>query len=87
MSYREIRVRPVVRYIVTDFQCDDDMKNAQSQGYGIFENAHDANKIGELLAEETDACVFEPVRPLKIDWLRGPNEPLESIRWVLEETE
>jgi len=30
MSYREIRVRPVVRYIVTDFSASDDMRSQSS---------------------------------------------------------
>jgi hypothetical protein len=90
-SYREIRVRPVVRYVVTDFTCDEDYKNQRSIPYGEFDNVDRANAVAHALAEaETIAdgfldIVVEPARKLRIDWLRGPGEPREAIRWELSE--
>jgi hypothetical protein len=91
MSYREIRVRPVVRYIVTDFTCDDDYGNQRSIPFGEFDNVDRANTVAHALAEvETIAdgfldIVVEPARKLRIDWLRGPGEPKEAIHWELSE--
>jgi hypothetical protein len=80
--YREIRVRPVVRYIITEYHHDEN--SAGSQGVSAeFSNVHDANKIAEMLAEP--GVVFEPARGLKIDWQRGPGEPRDAIKWVLSE--
>lgn len=88
MSIHEIRVRPVVRYIVTEYIADDDMRNGSSSGYGTFDNVHDANRVASALAAEAGETVnLEPARALKIDWLRGPDEPKEAIRWELSEVE
>lgn len=93
MSYREIRVRPVVRYIVTDFTCDDDYKNQKSIPFGQFDNVDRANVVAYALAEAEAAAngskevVVEPARKLRIDWLRGPGEPQENIRWELSEAD
>jgi hypothetical protein len=96
ISYREVRVRPVVRYIVTYFEEESGDGNAgqSSVSYGMFENADHANIVGQAIAEREQRSperhvsdvVFEPVRPLKIHWLRGPGEPQEAIRWELRET-
>nr|WP_279183907.1 hypothetical protein [Acetobacter syzygii] len=97
MAYREIRVRPVVRYIITEFTCDDDMKNQSSTEWGEFDNAHRANVMansmryaehymgdnGVAVGPET---VVEECRPLRIRWERGPGEPKEAIQWKLEES-
>lgn len=86
MTYREIRVRPVVRYIVTDYTLDD--TSSSSVALGEFDNAAAANRIGALVAGDVGQdAVFEPARQLRIDWLRGPGEPKEAIRWELSETE
>lgn len=92
MSYREIRVRPVVRYVLTDFQCDENYGNQKSIALGEFENVDYANVVAYALATSAgrefgpDAVpVVEPARKLRIDWLRGPGEPQEAIRWVLSE--
>lgn len=91
MSYREIRVRPVVRYVVTDFTCDDDYGSQKSVPFGEFDNVDRANVVAYALAEAeaaangTPMCVVEPARKLRIDWLRGPGEPKEAIRWELTE--
>ncbi len=92
MSYREIRVRPVVRYIVTDFECSDDMRSQSSTSLGLFDNAKLANRVAEAVVDDarahTDQSVeFEPARQLKIEWLRGPGEPKEAIRWELIDQE
>jgi len=93
MAYHEIRVRPVVRYIVTEFSCDDEMRNGKSIEFGEFDNVHRANVVAYALSE-ADAtsngsaeCQVEPARALRIDWLRGPGEPQEAIRWELREVE
>ena len=86
MSYREIRVRPVVRYIVTDFSCDDDYGSQSSTQFGVFDNVESANTVAyALAADEPAKIVVEPARKLRIDWLRGPGEPQEAIRWELTE--
>lgn len=93
MSYHEVRVRPVVRYIITEFTSDE---NGQSStALGEFENVRAANRIGELVANSLNgppemsgksSVVFEPARALKIDWIRDPGEPKEAIRWQLSES-
>jgi hypothetical protein len=91
MSYREIRVRPVVRYVVTDFTCDDDYGNHRSIPFGEFDNVDRANVVAYALAEAEAAAngskeaVVEPARKLRIDWIRGSGEPKEHIRWELSE--
>ncbi len=87
--YREIRVRPVVRYIVTEFSCDEDYADQQSVPFGEFDNVERANEVAASLASvaERDGrqVVLEPARKLRIDWTRGPDEPREAIRWELSE--
>lgn len=91
MSYREIRVRPVVRYIVTDFTADNDFRDQKSIEFGEFDNVDRANVVAHALADaalkEGPKPVVETARKLRIDWLRGPGEPKESIRWELGEVE
>lgn len=93
MSYREIRVRPVVRYIVTDFTCDEDYGNQKSIPFGEFDNVDRANVVAYAMAEAeatangTAMAIVEPARKLRIDWIRGPDEPQEAIRWELSEVE
>jgi len=89
MAYREIRVRPVVRYIVTEFSCDDDYQNRKSIEFGEFDNVERANVVAFALAEAdatangSPECIVEPARKLRIEWLRGPGEPKEAICWQL----
>lgn len=90
--YREIRVRPVVRYVVTDFQCDEDCGDQKSIAMGEFDNVDYANVVAYALATSVghefgpDAVpIVETARKLRIDWLRGPGEPKEAIRWDLIE--
>ena len=86
MRYREIRVRPVVRYIVTDFSCDEDYGDQKSVPFGEFDNVGRANTVAyALAASEPEKTVVEPARKLRIDWFRGPGEPQEAIRWELTE--
>lgn len=86
-DYREIRVRPVVRYIVTDFSCDDEYQNQKSIEFGEFDNVERANlvaySLGTRASADISSVVVEPARKLKIGWLRGPGEPQEAIRWEL----
>lgn len=86
-NYREVRVRPVVRYIVTDYELEDDGPNQsqRSTAYGVFDNVEAANRAGRAIAAETPGAVFEPARALRIHWIRGPGEPKENIRWELSE--
>jgi hypothetical protein len=91
-TYREIRVRPVVRYVITEFEADYDAPGAPQHSYslGEFDNVVSANQLAELLANERNAhsdrrTIFEPARQLKIEWLRGPGEPMDAIRWELRE--
>lgn len=90
--YREIRVRPVVRYVVTDFQCNEDYGDQKSISLGEFDNVESANLVANALAGMSrlpkgfgthPPIVVEPARRLKIDWTRGPGEPREAIRWHL----
>ena len=81
-EYVEIRVTPVVRYIVMRNRHDDDMYLASSEELGEFDTVLPANEVAAVLASSTGA-VCEPARQLKIAWLRGPGEPKEHIRWEL----
>lgn len=91
MTYHEIRVRPVVRYIVTEYKSDDELNTASSASLGEFENVRNANRVGQILAETLSAqyeseggrVVFEPARSLRIEWLRAPND--STTRWELRE--
>ena len=86
MSIHEIRVRPVVRYIVTEYKADDDMRNASSSPFGVFDSVHDANRVAEAMAVQAgDGVNVEPARALRIDWNREPGAPKESIWWTLHE--
>lgn len=90
MTCREIRVRPVVRYIVTDFSSDDDSRNQSSVGFGIFDNALQANMVAEALANHIKgppSPILETARQLRIDWKRRPGEAKEAIHWELSEVE
>lgn len=88
--YREIRVRPVVRYVITDYSMDEDKGTSSSSPLGMFENVDSANRLAAALALDIAASgdpapVLEPARQLRIEWLRGPGEPKEAIRWELIE--
>lgn len=97
--YREVRVRPVVRYIVTLFERIEDGISPDgrqhSQALGEFDNVNSANNVAAALFRDFNAhetpddperiTVYEPARKLHIDWSRGPGEPQEAIRWVLSE--
>lgn len=96
--YREVRVRPVVRYIVTLFEqvSDEGVLDGQnSQSLGEFANVDSANLVAAALYRDymTEArksnrvTVYEPARKLRIDWIRGPGEPQENIRWELSEVD
>lgn len=97
MVYREIRVRPVVRYIITEYTHDDGANSQSSQSWGEFDNCHKANVMansmryaehhmggGVAVGPET---VVEEARPLRIEWNRAPGAPREDIYWTLEEVD
>jgi len=86
--YREIRVRPVVRYVITEF-LDDESRRGSSQ-IGEFNSASVANAIGDALAYrsrmlEKSHVTFEPTRPLRIDAIRGEGKPRPSVEYRLRE--
>lgn len=98
--YREVRVRPVVRYVVTLFERIEDEVSPDgrqhSQALGEFDDVNSANNVAAALwrdyTRETESepgriTVYEPARKLRIDWLRGPGEPQEAIRWELSEVD
>lgn len=98
--YREVRVRPVVRYIVTLFERIEDVESPDgrqhSQALGEFDSVEPANGVAaalyrDYLASEPNepdrVTVYEPARKLRIDWIRGPGEPQENIRWELSEVD
>jgi hypothetical protein len=94
MAYREIRVRPVVRYIITEYTYENEgWPYSKSIEFGEFDNVDRANVVAYALAEadaainEGSMAVVEPARKLRIDWTRGPGEPKEAIQWHLSEVE
>jgi hypothetical protein len=48
--YHEIRVRPVVRYVVTEYQSDEDDRSVSSAALGEFDSVEFANRTAEALA-------------------------------------
>lgn len=93
-EYREIRVRPVVRYIVTDYRSEvtaDGKSTSSSEGCGEFPSAEAANKVGFALwhmaqgecSDLGNMPVFEPSRNLRLEWDRPPGAPQHAIRWTL----
>lgn len=91
MAYHEIRVRPVVRYIVTSYT--EDGPNSESSEFGEFGNVDRANVVAYAMAEADKAInpdchtVVEPARKLMICWSRDPGEPKEAIEWHLSEAD
>lgn len=91
MSYREIRVRPVVRYIVTEFVGHSDGESGSGGSiveFGEFDNADRANIVAHLLANDSPTRQGDPpatvvsCEKLKIyrtDWT-APSE------WKIEAT-
>lgn len=87
MTYHEIRVRPVVRYVVTEYRQYEGTRGS-SVSLGEYDNVDLANHIGKLVADSRLGAkvVFEPARSLRIEWIREPGAPQETIRWALHET-
>lgn len=85
---REIRVKPVVRYLLTDFIAIGDKRTHEP--LGEFSSASAANRIGAALAYQARlqagaTVVYEPARTLRIDAVRGPGQPHPAVRWELRE--
>jgi hypothetical protein len=81
---REIRVLPIVRYMITDWD------GKSSRPSGLFDTAGQANRIGHAIAYEARLQAgaeveFEPARALKIDVLRKPGQPRPLVNYVLRE--
>ena len=55
MAYREIRVRPVVRYIVTEYS-ETESGARRSIEFGEFDNVDRANVVAYALAEAEGAA-------------------------------
>ena len=87
LNRRQLRVKPVVRYIVTDYA-------APSGGpvwVGEFASAEAANRVAQALVYQLrgtnpDTSIFlEQARQLRIDVERGPERPRPTIGYVLHE--
>ncbi len=88
MAYHEIRCRPVVRYILTDYAVVGNSR--RSITVGEYDSANVANRVGAALArvarmDEREGVKFEPVRPLRIDIVSGPGQPIPATRYELRE--
>ena len=84
---RQIRVRPIVRYAITDYA-------APSGGplwVGEFASASAANRVAQAIAyqlrgTDPDSAVYlEAARQLRIDVEHGPDHPRPTVRYVLHE--
>lgn len=89
MELREIRVRPIVRYTVTDFEEFSD-GTKRSTSLGLYDNASAANRVAQALAYQArvgadQRVAYEPVRALRIDHVAGPRQPHAAVRWELRE--
>lgn len=86
--YREIRVRPVVRYVVTEYQ-DGNGRRGTVQ-LGEYNSVSAANQVAIALAyksriQDEAQTVFEAARGLRIDTIRGDSAPKTAIRYTLRE--
>jgi hypothetical protein len=87
MKYVEIRVRPVVRYVITEWISEDDENGrmaSSSIAYGEFDNAGQANLVAGCLQRELGG-VLEECHSLRIHWLRAPGADKEDIRFEIED--
>lgn len=61
METREIKVKPVTRYIITEYHSktfeDTDMAQAGSCCLGEYYNPEQANRIAEIIAKDTGASL------------------------------
>lgn len=85
---REIRVRPIIRYAITDYVIDGPTR--RSVPLGEFDSVGAANRIGAALCYEARVregaeTIFEPARALRIDAVRAPGHPHPAVRWELRE--
>jgi hypothetical protein len=96
ITYREVRVMPVVRYAVQTIMHIEDDKGVTSYDVTTLAETSDVNKANAIaislqLVSRNDSIrpspVLETARALRIDWLRGPGEPKEAIHWELSEVE
>lgn len=85
-NQREIRVRPVVRYVLTQY----DTAARGPVTMGEFDNAVAANVLAGALAHQARAVSQSPVeielcRPLRIDVIRGAGQPRPAVRYELRD--
>lgn len=85
---REIRVRPVVRYALTDYT--EEAGAQRSVPLGEYDNVTAANRVAAALAYEARVqgravVTLEPARALRIDTVRAPGHPHPAVRWELRE--
>jgi hypothetical protein len=88
--YREIRVRPVVRYLVTEYLDAGDQYRRGTTQLGEFENVSSANRLASALAyqsrlQDEAETVFEPARSLRIEVERGRGQPRPPVTYLLRE--
>ena len=81
---REIRVRPIIRYIVTDYD------QRRSSALGEFPSVATANLVATAVAHRASALDNLPIdvelcRPLRIEAIRGPEQPRPAVRYELRE--
>lgn len=83
---REIRVNPVVRYVVTDW-----LEGRGARDVGEFASAELANQYAAdrcfaLRVRDAQSGVsLDPARQLRIDTIRAPGSPKPPTRWELRE--
>jgi hypothetical protein len=87
VNRRQIRVRPIVRYAITDYAAP----TGGPLWIGEFANADAANRVAQALAyqlrgTDPDTPIFlEAARQLRIDVQQGPAHPRPTVRYVLSE--
>jgi hypothetical protein len=84
-NHREIRVRPIVRYVVTDY------RRQTSTALGEYASVVSANLVASALAYQARSLASEPVelelsRSLRIETIRGPSAPRPTVRYELLDT-
>jgi hypothetical protein len=88
MAYHEIRVKPIVRYQISDYEVVGNTR--KSVALLICESAGAANRVASAIAraarmDNAGDVLFEPVRPLRIDVMRGPGNPRAATYYELRE--
>lgn len=90
MLYREIWVRPVVRYLVTEYVDDGEQRYRGTTEVGEFQSVAVANRLASALAYQSRLrdeaeTRFEPARGLRVEIVRGQGKPRPPVTYVLKE--